>query len=250
MFKRFLIDKPENQTDVIPLFVGKEDCAPHHAFGPYIREHYLLHFCLSGKGVLHDKSGTHAVGAGQFFIIRTGEVTRYEADGKDPWEYAWLAFRGKITARFDPLPSVCQTPDGIAERLLYLFHKEETSPDPYTALLYELAYGLSLSHEATDTLSRIHRYVRYHYMEDITVESISATFGFERSHLFRIFKKRYGTGLKEFIIEVRMRHAKNFLHDGLSVGETARLVGYADEFNFSRAYKKHYIKSPKEDKSK
>ena len=250
MYTHFLIDKPENQTDVVPLFVGEEDCAPCHAFGPYIREHYLLHFCLSGKGVLHDKYGAHAVEAGEFFIIRTGEVTRYEADKEDPWHYIWFAFRGNITARFDTLPSVCKTPQGIESRLCALIQAGETVPDPYSAFAYELAHGLSLSHEAADTLSRLRRYVRYHYMEEITVDELSRAFGFERSYLYRCFKKKYGISLKEYITEVRMRHAREFLSDGRHVGETARLVGYADEFNFSRAYKKYYNKSPKADKCK
>ena len=250
MFERFLIDKPENQTDVIPLFVGEHACEPCHSFGPYIRNHYLLHFCLSGKGVLHDKSGSHPVRAGEFFIIRTGEVTRYEADPIDPWHYVWFAFRGNITARFDSLPSVLKTPRGIAERLQALVAEDEESPDAYCAFAYELAYALRLEHGSTDTLSRLHRYVRYHYMEGISVETIGATFGFERSYLYRIFKKRYGIGIKDYITEVRMQNARDFLLDGRSVGETAHLVGYSDEFNFSKAYKKHYGRSPKEDKCK
>ena len=87
-------------------------------------------------------------------------------------------------------------------------------------------------------------------MRPISVSSIAESFGFDRTYLYRAFKSRYGIGIKEYITEVRMRHAKEFLADGMSVGETARLVGYADEFNFSKAYKKHYNKSPKADKCK
>ena len=250
MFRQYLIYKNEEQKDVIPLFAGEEKCASGHSFGPYIREHYLLHFCLSGKGVLQDKSGEHAVKAGEFFIIRPGEVTLYTADEEEPWHYVWFAFRGNITARFDSLPSVLKTPLGIGERLCALIAAEEESPDIYCAFAYELAHRLSLDYETKDTLARVHRYVRYHYMEDISVESISSAFGFERSYLFRIFKKRYEIGLKEHITAVRMQHAKAFLSQGMRVSETARLVGYADEFNFSRAYKKFYKRSPKADKCK
>ena len=250
MFRQCTVYKSEWQTDVIPLFAGEEDCKPHHNFGPYIREHYLLHFCLSGKGVFFDKSGEHAVGAGEFFIIRPGEVTRYVADGTDPWHYVWFAFRGSITARFDPLSPVLKTPEGIAERLYALIDAREESPDPYCAFTYELAHALSLDHGDTDALSRVHRFVRYHYMEALSVESIASSFGFERSYLYRIFKKRYGIGLKEHITAVRMQHAKAFLSQGMLVSQAARIVGYADEFNFSRAYKKFYKTSPKADKCK
>ena len=250
MFRQCVVYKSEGQTDVVPLFAGEEDCSPHHCFGPYIREHYLLHFCLSGKGVFCDKNGEQEVGAGEFFIIRPGEVTRYVADGENPWHYVWFAFRGNITARFDSLPSVLKTPEGLAQRLCALIDMNEESPDLYSAFAYELAHALSLGHGETNALARIHRYVRYHYMEALSVESIAAAFGFERSYLYRIFKKRYGIGLKEHITAVRMQHAKVFLSQGMRVSETARIVGYTDEFNFSRAYKKFYNKSPKADKCK
>ncbi len=250
MFKQIPIHKNEGQSDIIPLFAGEERCKKSHAFGPHIRSHYLLHFCLSGRGVLRDKHGEHAVGAGELFIIRPDEVTRYEADKDDPWHYAWFAFRGNITVRFDPLPSVLKTPEGIAERLCALIEANIEGPDLYCAFAYELSHALSLDCESTDTLARVHRYVRYHYMEGISVETVAAVFGFERSYLYRIFKQRYGTGLKEHITAVRMRHAKELLAQGMRVSETARIVGYADEFNFSRAYKKYYNKSPKADKYK
>ena len=33
-------------------YCGMERCTPGYAFGPYIRENYVLHFILEGKGTL------------------------------------------------------------------------------------------------------------------------------------------------------------------------------------------------------
>lgn len=250
MFKQANIQRSEGQRDVIPLFAGEERCKPSHAFGPYIREHYLLHFCLSGTGVFYNKDGAHPVHAGEFFIIRTGEVTRYEADAKDPWHYIWIAFRGTVSSRFDALGAVCQTPCGCTKKLKELIDAGEEGSDLYCAFLYELSHALSLEGTSQDALTGVHRYIRYHYMEELSVELLSRSFGFERSYLFRSFKRRYGVSVKEYITEVRMHHAKDFLAQGMRVSETARIVGYKDEFNFSRAYKKYYNKSPKADKCK
>ena len=82
-------------------------------------------------------------------------------------------------------------------------------------------------------------------MNDISVEQISAIFGFERSHLYRIFKAKYGVGIKEHIIDVRMEAARDLLEEGYAVGVTAGAVGYKDEFNFSKAFKKYYGASPR-----
>ena len=71
----------------------------------------------------------------------------------------------------------------------------------------------------------------------ISVENISRTFGFERSYLYRLFKKRYGIGVKEYIIKLRMDKAVELLCQGNSVSSVSELVGYSDEFAFSKAFK-------------
>ena len=53
-------------------------------------------------------------------------------------------------------------------------------------------------------------------------------------------------GIKEYITEVRMKNAKRFLSEGASVSKCAAMVGYDDEFNFSRAFKRQVGLSPSE----
>ena len=86
-------------------------------------------------------------------------------------------------------------------------------------------------------------------MKDISAGGIARDFGFDRSHLYRIFKERYGTGIKSHITEVRMARAKGLLLLGHSVSDTAYMVGFHDEFNFSKAYKKYFGYSPRNDKN-
>ena len=78
------------------------------------------------------------------------------------------------------------------------------------------------------------------YMENLTVDALARAFGFERSYLFRLFKAKYTIGVKDYITEVRMKNAKRFLSEGHSVSVTAGMVGFKDEFNFSKAFKKHF----------
>jgi AraC-like DNA-binding protein len=85
-------------------------------------------------------------------------------------------------------------------------------------------------------------------MKDISAGDIAKDFGFDRSHLYRIFKERYGTGIKAYITEVRMAHARGLLLLGHRVSDAAYMVGFHDEFNFSKAYKKHFGYAPKTDK--
>ncbi|MBR5449456.1 MAG: AraC family transcriptional regulator [Clostridia bacterium] len=230
-------------TDVVPVLAGHEKCAPSHTFGPYVRDYFLIHFCLAGKGVITDKSGTHSVSAGEVFIIRPDEVTVYSADATDPWEYAWIGFVGARSELFYRAPTVTQLPVSLGERARELVLDDVTATAPYIAVIYEIIYHLFSSDEtdtATNRLRRVRRYIQYNYMQDLSVASLARDFGFDRSHLFRIFKERYGVGLKEYITRVRMENAARLLEDGFSVSETAALVGYPDPFNFSKAFKAYY----------
>ncbi len=227
-------------TDIIPIFVGKQKCAPSHSFGPAMRDYYLIHFCIDGRGVLSDKFGEHKIYPGECFIIRPGEITTYTADKTNPWYYVWIAFRGNLAEQFSTDRSVYEVPNELIRKLLSFFDEGISNPNIYTAILHELAYHTISSTEKPDPLSQLRRYVRYNYMEALTVDALARSFGFERSYLFRLFKSKYGIGVKDYITEIKMKNALRFLSEGCSVCHTAAMVGYKDEFNFSKAFKKHF----------
>ena len=41
---------------------------------------------------------THAIGAGQAFVIFPDQVTVYQADSNEPWHYGWVGFTGEDAA--------------------------------------------------------------------------------------------------------------------------------------------------------
>ena len=251
MRKEIILAKAKSTADLIPLFIGNEECVKGHSFGPYVRDYHLIHICLSGKGVLHDKFGSHEIKEGELFIIRKGETTVYTADNTNPWHYIWIAFTGELAEKFSTNASVYEAPSDLTDRLRALISKQELNPYAYTAILYDLIYRLlTYDEEPSDTLSRIKEYIEYNYMEDLTVDFFTKKFGFERSYLYRIFKKRYGIGIKEYIIKTRLTRAKFFLEGGKSVADTAHIVGYPDEFNFSKAFSKYFSSPPSSFKMK
>lgn len=230
-------------TEVVPILAGCEKCESKYKFGPAVREYVLVHFCLSGKGSFTDRRGTHTVTSGQAFIIKEGEVTVYSADENDPWEYAWIGFIGDRAEAFATAPSTATLPPRLGERVRELVLDEVTAAEPYVAAVYELIYylfGEGRVDSPTDRLRRIHRYVRYNYMRELSVGELARTFGFDRSYLYKVFKERYGMGLKEYITRVRMQNAARLLEEGFSVTEAAAMVGYPDPFNFSKAFKAYY----------
>ena len=232
--------------DIIPIFSGHEVCEKNHKYGPHIRDYYLLHFCLNGTGVLIDKFGNHTIRQGELFIIRPGETTTYLADGNTPWEYSWVAFGGELADLFNTDRSVYPFPIEIGLSLREFSIDRETNPAIFLSLIYKLIYYLFNEKKDNSSIpEKIRQYIDFNYMDNISVLTISNYFGYERSYLYRIFKNHLGVGIKEYIIKTRMEHAQILLKQGYSVNKTSLAVGYKDQTNFSKAYKKHFGESPK-----
>ena len=233
--------------EIAPLFIGREKCSSGHSFTPLVREHYLIYFCLSGEGTVHDHFGEHRVTAGQFFLVRPGESVTCTADGKNPWDYAWIAFGGEGADSFRACARVCDTPGDLGERLADYIDDEINTGEGVLSILYELVYRMFHLEDhkgGNERVRKIRLHIKYNYMLPLTVEGLARDFGFERSYLYRLFRKRYGKGVKEYILSVRMDRAYRFLYEGYTVKESAHLVGYEDEFNFSKAFKKYHGVSP------
>ena len=246
--KQIYLRKAENK-ELYPLHVGHYKCPSLNSYGPFVRDYYIVHCILGGKGVLINKDGTHPVAKGEMFLIREGEWATYVADEHEPWEYVWIGFSGERSVRFENLPDIMNTPSDLDKKLREYVKQDTRTTDIYTAILYEMMHHLfdADKEEQSDRISEVHRHIKYNYQENITIAGLAAMFSFERSYLYRLFKQRYGVGPKEYLTRVRLEKAKWLLSRGYSVEECAYMVGYSDAFSFSKAYKKFYGISPSYD---
>lgn len=240
-----------SESPLLPLIAGSEQCRSGHRFGPYIREYFLLHFCLSGKGTFEIGGKTYPVTGGEIFIIPPEVVTTYEADAKDPWHYVWVGFTGGCSERLRELPPVVSYEADTFRRMLSVSEERVSNPEIYASYIHEIFYTLfGEKKRPTDVCRRVRDEIHLNYMKPITVETLSHDAGLDRRYLSRIFKERYGVALKEYLIGVRMRRAGELLLKGYSVSESAYMVGYADAFNFSKMFRKTVGCSPSEYRKK
>ncbi len=232
--------------DVNPCNLGWENCAPGHTFGPAIRDYYLIHYVVSGKGTLHSGGRAYPVKAGEIFIIRPREVTTYIADEKDPWYYIWVGFTGQAAERLnelaDPvLPYQAETFFAMRRAAALTSTREEF----VTGKIFELISCLfentkqTVHHE-----QRAANYIDANYMNPITADSIAEAFNLDRRYLSRLFKNRMGLTISEYLIQTRLKHAALLLADGYSVSQAGAMAGYQDPFNFSKMFKKAYGMPP------
>lgn len=247
--------------DLRPLFFGCEECMPGHCYGPAVREYYLIHYILSGRGMLQCGGQTYSVEPGQCFLICPGDITFYNADDNDPWHYVWVAFQGALAGRMlnmaglDVHNPVFQTeclPSVFGEIHQAILHNTyvQAKADYYIlSRLYAILDSLPRVEPKTDAsnryVERAKNYIASLYCNNISIERLAASCGLDRRYLCRLFKEKTGRTLQQYLIDMRLERANVLLQEsGLSVSDISRSVGYQDVYNFSKMFKKKYGKSP------
>ena len=139
----------------------------------------------------------------------------------------------------------------LLERFELLFDKQVMDFDRYTlsmtAFLEEWFAALLQSHKSTEKLDveLIKAYIDHHYFEDISIALFTEKYFISKEHLLRLFKQRYGCGIYEYTLQVRMDKAKELLMDPeLKIQTVSEKIGYNDTNYFSKAFKKHFGISP------
>lgn len=70
-----------------------------HKWGPGVRDVYALHYIIKGKGTLKTRSKEFELKEGESFLIYPYTEISYHPDSTDPWEYAWIEFKGEEASR-------------------------------------------------------------------------------------------------------------------------------------------------------
>ena len=256
---------------------GYEQCESLQSFGPYVRNNYLFHYVISGKGVLHsndekDNTSYYHISAGNGFLIEPGYVNTYYADKDEPWEYVWVEFgglRAKECVEFAGLSyrSPVYTPiesgygQQILDEMMRIVKSQNASALELIGLLYLfldklIKYSSSRRQIQGGNLSEFYvreavAYIEHNYADNITVEELARMCKLDRSYFGKIFKRVLGQSPQEFLIHYRMAKAADALIIGSeSIGDIGASVGYPNLLHFSRAFKGVYGMAPREYRQK
>lgn len=91
---------------------------------------------------------------------------------------------------------------------------------------------------------RLEEHIRNHPGERLTLSGLAAEIGRSTSFLSHNFPLEFGVPLKEYLQQERMTAARKLLAAGNTVKETARELGFYDEFHFSRKFKQFWGSPP------
>lgn len=269
----FSIFPNENFFDVRLYQYGWEQCAPLHSFGPFVRNHYLFHYVLSGHGQLdaadeNEVDRHYQLGPGQGFLIFPGQVTTYAAREDDPWKYVWLEFDGLRVAEYvdqagltldRPIYRPLSPEQGqrVGDTMLYIAdHSNESALHlvGYLCLFLDALICTSSSHRELSGgqlrdfyIQEAVNYMEHNYAQEVTVERLAEVCGLNRSYFSKIFRDAMGCPPQEFLIRLRMSKAAEQLKGtDRPIGAIAAQCGYPNQLHFTRAFHKRYGMSPRE----
>lgn len=269
----FSVFPNENFLDLRLYQYGWEQCAPLHSFGPFVRNHYLFHYVISGTGYLDSngedgKTRRYHLDANEGFLICPGQVNTYCAGEEQPWKYVWIEFDGLRAAEFlncaglglsQPIyrPRIPSMGEDLRDTMLNITDHPEASTLNLIGHLFLFMDALILSSSTRKGTSGAQlrdfyiqeavTFMEQNYQRNLTVEEIADACKLNRSYFSKLFKESMGCPPQEFLIRMRLTKATELMKSsGAAIGEIAAQCGYPNQLHFSRAFKKRYGIPPRE----
>ena len=251
--------------DLYLAFCGYEQCRAGHSYGPAVRQDYIIHYIVDGKGIYHVNGTDYELGAGQGFLLEPNVQTFYKADDKEPWTYLWLGMNGTKAGEYlgdiglcgRQLTYNCGYGDELKEiAVRMLRHNTFSTADQFLleGLMYQFLSVLSRHIELPDTsrqrednlyVKKALEYIHNNYANPIKITDIAAYVCITRNYLYTSFKESLKLSPHEYLTNYRIEHAAELLaFTAYSVESIALSCGYKDPVLFARAFKQRKHLSP------
>ncbi len=188
-----------------------------------------------GPGVAHTIRNSPSKSMRKYYIDFAGlhSLRMLEEAGLAQWTALRVGSIHELVSVFDSLADEARYDTPLARklretlfRLLFLKIQQHAIPA-----------GRSLS-RAFATYARLKTHVEEHALRLRTVDDIASECHVTAMYISRLFRRFGGTGAYQFLLRLKMNHAAQLLDTGLLVKETAARLGFADAFQFSRAFKR------------
>ncbi len=259
IYKKSFKQKYAHTVELSIYNCGSQKCEPGYTWGPGVRDHYLIHFIVSGKGQYTINNQTYNLSANDVFFAKPSELISYTANSDEPWEYYWVGFNGpyanKIVLKMpfsitNPVHT-CQNAVQIKNALESIFTSRGSNSYNealmvgnlyiFTGLLMQEAseFGARQLSTGKQYVDNAIKFIQFNYSNNIGIDDIASNVGVSRSHLYRVFMHNVGQSPIDYLTNYRINEACYLLkNSNLSIAEIAVSVGFFDQFYFSRVFKK------------
>ncbi|QGQ97598.1 AraC family transcriptional regulator [Paenibacillus psychroresistens] len=251
-------------------YCGTEQCVPSHSYGPAMRDHYLLHYVVSGTGIFSTTDCEYRLKPGDSFCMFPNRPVSYRADGDDPWTYYWIGFGGENAANLLKLSQITELspthahaePKRVEALFAELLRVSEddglASEASCLGLLLQVFATYLQSQAGTSLPARRHtkgrrdfyisqaiRFIQDNYQKHITVPLIAKQVGLERAYFTKLFHAHVGIAPYEFLLRYRIEKAILLLgQTNLPIQIIANSVGFDNAAYFGKLFTRHIGQSP------
>jgi AraC-like DNA-binding protein len=240
--------------------------APGGACGPRVQRDYQLVVLHRGELDLQWDDLPIHLAAPQSILLSPGHREHFIFSREHETHHSWCSLDAqavpkKLRGLFRP--SCKPAPIDPATHLLMELGKTvsfagrpETDIENYFYLTLGLALltGHALSVQASlraarpgeQALSRAKQFVLREFGRDLSLEDLAAAANVSKPQLLKLFRNFIGASPIQYLYEQRLcAAAEKLAHTGLLIKAIARECGFANEFHFSRKFKKAYGKNPR-----
>lgn len=145
------------------------------------------------------------------------------------------------------------TPDVLANVLGKVVSrvKQQTQDEKIKKLGEAYVQRMAGEKEEPSAVEQVQKYITEHIGEELLVEQLARMVYLSQNHLTRIFKKKYGKTVTEYIADYRMGLAQELLAGTrLTVTMISAKVGYPNYAYFSKQFKRYSGYTPSQYRNK
>ena len=230
-------------NDVVTVYQPKGK--PHTA---RVREHYGLSFALSGQITYEHKGIKYVSDTNSAVLIPKGETYKLyrEKEGFFPLINFECTNFHPDTFTIIPLENTDYLKTCFDE-MQKLFLSGRNRPMLMSKFYDIIAHLENVADDKTSPLSNAITYIEKNFHQSVTNSDLANECLIGEEYFRKLFKKEYGISPKQYIINIRIRKAKQMLSEGvLKINAISEKCGFSNPYHFCSFFKQKVGMSPSE----
>jgi AraC-like DNA-binding protein len=244
--------------EFVPVAAGRSEAAAGLPGRADSENQFIFVYCVRGRGWCEVEGNRHEILPSQLLVLPAKVGASFSTYVERLWSLIWMQLAtinaGPFTAKLDFTAGPVTLGPGEKTLVLALFqdvlHAFEMPCPQRLQQVSQKAVALldgticvvrkdpQMETDAAGRIGRTIEYMREHLNEPLRAATLAGVANMSLPHYFAQFKRVIGSSPIDYLIKLRMEHARQLLEQtSWSVKEVAVSLGYDDPLYFSRVFK-------------